>query len=254
MEPDTMSGGGRPQGDGFMNRDYRSDQRTEQRPMSYMPLSRGSSGVMAQDTIDVTQPGKRYSTASGMADYPVPGAFPYPQQQQQPSQPTSRAPSIKQPPSEYDKLRSPQAGDADQWPLNTPRSTPPASSMALTCPPPEAQAQSHLPANSTRTTTASSTLRSTNSQTRSPKPSSRRKDARAESWTVSAVLRLTRVRTLADLLLRRRALPAMPVLMRARLLRPRRSRSRSVRRRLLSNRRRTNASRAWDHCSAGLVR
>ena len=110
MEPESMVGGGRSQDSDFMNRDYRPDQGAEQRPMSYMPHSRRSSGVMAQDTIDVTQSGKRYSTASGMADYPVPGAFPYPQQ---PSQPASRAPSIKQPPSEYDKLRSPQAGDAD---------------------------------------------------------------------------------------------------------------------------------------------
>ena len=91
-----------------------TDHRIEQRPMSYMPHSRGSSGVMGQDTIDVTQASKRYSTASGLADYPVPGSFSCPQQQQQPSQPPSRAPSIKQPPSEYDKLRSPQAGDADQ--------------------------------------------------------------------------------------------------------------------------------------------
>lgn len=112
MEPESMAGGGKPQESGFMNRDYRPDQRIEQRPISYLPHSRRSSGVMAQHTIDVTQSGKRYSTASGMADYPVPGAFPYPQQQQ-PSQPASRAPSIKQPPSEYDKLRSPQAGDAD---------------------------------------------------------------------------------------------------------------------------------------------
>lgn len=129
-----------------------------------------------------------------------------------------------------------------------------ASSVARTCPPQEVQARSHLPANSTRTTTASSTLRSTKLRTVSPKPSSRRKDARAESWTVSAVLRLTQVRTLADLLLRRRALPAMPVLMRARSLRPRRSRSLSARRRLLSNRLKTSASLVWGRCSAGRAR
>lgn len=113
MERDIIVGSGRPQDSGFMDREYRPDRKIEQRPMSYMPHSRRSSGAMAQETIDVTQAGKRYSTASGMADYPVPGAFPHPQHQQQPSQPASRAPSIKQPPSEYDKLRSPQAGDAD---------------------------------------------------------------------------------------------------------------------------------------------
>lgn len=129
-----------------------------------------------------------------------------------------------------------------------------ASSVARTCPPQEAQARFHRPANSTRTTTASSTPRLTRSQTRSPEPSSRRKDARAVSWTVSAVLRLTQMPMLAGLPLRRRAMPAMSVLTRARSPRPRRSRSLSARRRLLSNRLRTSASLVWGRCSAGRVR
>lgn len=95
MEPDSMIGGARPQDDPFANRGYRSSQQTEQRPMSYAAHSRGSSSVM-------------------MPDYSAAGAVSY-QQQQQPQSvhSLSRAPSIIQPPSEYDKLRSPQAGDTD---------------------------------------------------------------------------------------------------------------------------------------------
>lgn len=112
MEPDSMIGGGRPEDDGFMNRDYRSSQQMDQRPVSYMTHSRGSSNVMMQDAIDANSPNKRYSMPGGMADYPASGAVSY-QQQQQPSQPPSRAPSIVYPPNEYDKLRSPQPGDAE---------------------------------------------------------------------------------------------------------------------------------------------
>jgi hypothetical protein len=114
LEPDTMLGAGRPQDDGFMNRSYQSSQQSQQRPMSYMSHSRGSSSVM-QDAIDINQPKKRYSTPIGLPDYSGPGASPYQQQQQRPAQPLSRAPSVVYPPNEYDKLRSPQAGDADPF-------------------------------------------------------------------------------------------------------------------------------------------
>lgn len=96
MEPNSMLGVGRPEEDRFMSRDYRSTQQMDQRPMSYIPHSRSSSNVMMQDSVDSAQANKTFSY-----------------QQQQPSQPPSRAPSIMQPPSEYDKLRSPQAGDLD---------------------------------------------------------------------------------------------------------------------------------------------
>jgi hypothetical protein len=145
----------------------------------------------------------------------------------------------------------PKPATQTQWPLNTPRSTPPASSVALIYPPPEAQAQSHLPANSTRTTTASSTPKSTSSQTTSPKPSSRRRDARAASWTVSDVLRRTRARMPAGLLL---AKGFRATLMGARWRSLRRLRSLSVRRRLLSNRLRTSGFLGWGRCSGDRVR
>lgn len=145
----------------------------------------------------------------------------------------------------------PKPATQTQWPLNTPRSTPPASSVALIYPPPEAQAQSHLPANSTRTTTASSTPKSTNSQTISPKPNSRRRDARAASWTVSAALLRTRARMPAGLLL---AKGCRVMLMRARWPSRRRLRSLSVRLRLLSNRLRTSGFLGWGRCLGGRVR
>jgi hypothetical protein len=111
MEPDTMLGARQLDDDGSMHHGYQSSQQSQQRPMSYMPHSRASSRVILQDEIDVNN--KRYSTPIGLPDYPAPGASPYQQQQQRPAQPLSRAPSVVYPPNEYDKLRSPQAGDAD---------------------------------------------------------------------------------------------------------------------------------------------
>jgi hypothetical protein len=110
MEPHTMLGARQLDDDGSMHRGYQSSQQSQPRPMSYMPHSRGSSRVILQDEIDVNN--KRYSTPIGLPDYPAPGASPY-EQQQRPAQPLSRAPSVVYPPNEYDKLRSPQAGDAD---------------------------------------------------------------------------------------------------------------------------------------------
>ena len=141
-----------------------------------------------------------------------------------------------------------------QWSAKALQSTPLASSVVPMCRPQEVQAQFHLPANSTRTTTASSTLRSTKSQTTSSKPSSHRRDARAVSWTASAALRPTQARTPAGPLRAMERRRVTPVPTRARLLSRRRSRSRSARRRLLSNRLRINASRVWGRCSAGRVR
>jgi hypothetical protein len=115
LEPDTMLGARQPEGDGFMNRGYQSSQQGQQRPMSYIPHSRGSSRVILQDEIDINQLDKRYSTPSGLPDYPAPDTSPYQEQQQRPAQPLSRAPSVVYPPNEYDKLRSPQAGDADPF-------------------------------------------------------------------------------------------------------------------------------------------
>lgn len=138
-----------------------------------------------------------------------------------------------------------------QWPQNTLRSIRLASSVAPTYPPPEAQAQSHLPANSTRTTTASSTLKSTNSQKTSPKPNSRRRDARAASWIVSDVLLRTRARMPAGLLLAR---GCRTMLTRVRWRSRRRLRSPSVRLRLLWNRLRTSGFLAWGLCLGGRVR
>jgi hypothetical protein len=81
-----------------------------------MPHSRGTSGRILQDDVDVNQPSNGYATPGGRSDYSVQGAVPrQPQQQQptqQPTQSASRAPSVYLP-SDYDKLRSPQAGDAD---------------------------------------------------------------------------------------------------------------------------------------------
>jgi len=94
----------------FMNRTYQSSQPREQRPVSYMAHSRKSSGVSHQDVVNMQQANKRYSTGAMPADYAVPSVPVY---QQQPAQPLSRAPSLGHPPSEYDRLRSPQAGDAD---------------------------------------------------------------------------------------------------------------------------------------------
>ena len=105
----TPANGSAETGD-FMNRTYQSSQPREQRPVSYMAHSRQSSGVSHQDVVNMQQANKRYSAGAMPADYSVPGVPVY---QQQPAQPRSRAPSLGHLPSEYDRLRSPQAGDAD---------------------------------------------------------------------------------------------------------------------------------------------
>jgi hypothetical protein len=118
--PYAMPPNGSPQTADFTNRNYQPSQPREQRPVSYMAHSRKSSAVSYQDVVNMQQANKRYSIGGGgvPADYPVPGAVVY---QQQPAQPRSRAPSLApsrapslgHPPSEYDRLRSPQPGDAD---------------------------------------------------------------------------------------------------------------------------------------------
>jgi hypothetical protein len=102
---------GSPQTGEFMNRNY---QPSQQRPASYMAHSRKSSAVSHQDVVNMQQANKTYSTGGVPADYPIPGAAVYQQQPAQPlSRAPSRAPSLGHPPSEYDRLRSPQPGDVD---------------------------------------------------------------------------------------------------------------------------------------------
>jgi hypothetical protein len=109
--PYAMPPNGSPQTADFMNRTYQSSQ---SRPTSYMAHSRKSSAVSHQDVVNMQQANKRYSTGVVPADYSVPGAAVYQQQPAQPlSRAPSRAPSLGHPPSEYDRLRSPQPGDAD---------------------------------------------------------------------------------------------------------------------------------------------
>jgi hypothetical protein len=109
--PYAMPPNGSPQTADFMNRNHQSSQ---SRPVSYMAHSRKSSAVSHQDVVNMQQANKRYSTGIVPADYSVPGAAVYQQQPAQPlSRAPSRAPSLGHPPSEYDRLRSPQPGDAD---------------------------------------------------------------------------------------------------------------------------------------------
>jgi hypothetical protein len=109
--PYAMPPNGSPRTADFMNRTYQSSQ---SRPVSYMAHSRKSSAVSHRDVVNMQQANKRYSTGVVPADYSVPGAVVYQQQPPQPlSRTPSRAPSLGHPPSEYDRLRSPQPGDAD---------------------------------------------------------------------------------------------------------------------------------------------
>jgi hypothetical protein len=112
--PYAMPPNGSPQTADFMNRNY---QPSQSRPVSYMAHSRKSSAVSHQDVVNMQQANKRYSMGGGgvSADYPIPGAAVYQQQTRSraPSLAPSRAPSLGHPPSEYDRLRSPQPGDGE---------------------------------------------------------------------------------------------------------------------------------------------
>lgn len=95
------------QEDRFMNRSYKTTGQPESRPMSYMPLQRGSSGMPVQEAIGVNQQSnKTYSAASDVGE----------PHSQGPSRTPSRAPSLGLPQKEYDKLRSPQPGDDEPVP------------------------------------------------------------------------------------------------------------------------------------------
>lgn len=108
---------GAPRGNNFMNRTYMSGRATDQRPMSYMPLSSETPGQEAMGMPQQQQ--KRFSTPGDFAGYSVPGMVEGPQEQRIPSGPPSRTPSIGLPPKEYDRLRSPQPGDEEPFPGDT---------------------------------------------------------------------------------------------------------------------------------------